>query len=97
MEKRYFVTLEPNRYGRGIFTNREGIGFSRSEAEGPHSEAEMFDILGLFYLVLAPRSELFTEEEVKEHRWFQTLAEYSYQYGLVLKEKPCTAISQPTG
>ena len=87
MEKRYFVTLEPRRYGRGIFTNREGIGFSRSEEEGPHSEDEMYEILGLFYLVLSPRSELFSEEEVKQYRWFQSLAEYSYQYGVVLKEK----------
>lgn len=87
MENRYFITLEPTRYGRGIFTNREGIGFSRSEEKGPHSEAEMYEILGLFYLVLAPRSELLSEEEVKQYRWFQSLPEYSYQYGVVLKEK----------
>jgi len=88
-EKRYFLTVYVGRYKkRGVFVSKEGLGFSKSEEEGPHTEEEFWNILGLFELILKPESTLLTEEELHEHRWFKALPEYSYQYGIALKENP---------
>jgi len=47
----------------------------------------MFEILGAFDLVLAPKSELLTIEQVKKFTRWVPLAEYSYQYGIALEKE----------
>ena len=49
---------------------------------------EMSEILGPFAIILAPKSEEFTVEEVKEHTRFLPLAEYSYEFGRAIKPVP---------
>lgn len=81
----YFMTVEWCSDGyRGIFCHRDGIP-SRKDGE-PHTQEEMDTILGPFTIILDPRSEPFTEEEIAEYTYFRPLAEYSNQYGIALRE-----------
>lgn len=81
----YFLTVEwCSNEQRGIFCNVEGQCF-RKDGE-PHTEGEMDRILGPFWMVLAPRSEPLTEEEVAQYTHFRPLAEYKNQYGIALRE-----------
>ena len=83
MEKKYFLTVEWCKDGeRGIFCSPDGKAFSKKEA---HTAEEMNDILGIFHLVLHPKSEEFSEKDVKEFIIFKALPEYTNQYGIVLK------------
>lgn len=83
-EQAYFLTVDwCSKGNRGIFCSTGGQCF-RKEGE-PHTQDEMWEILDAFALVLAPMSELFTEDEVKEFSKFRPLAEYSSQYGVALK------------
>ena len=78
-EQRYFLTVDwCNKGRRGIFCSLDGRPFSK---ETKHTDDEMGEILGLFDMVLAPKSILMTEEEVAKHREFYPLGEYSNQYG----------------
>jgi len=86
MEQAYFLTVDwCNQGKRGIFCNSDGICF-RKDGEA-HTEDEMFEILGAFDLVLAPKSELLTIEQVKKFTRWVPLAEYSYQYGIALEKE----------
>lgn len=78
---RYFLTVDRcNKDERGIFSHESGSSFS---SKLPHSEKEMHKILGPFWIILNPKSEPFTEEELKEYCCFTPLAEYSDEYGIV--------------
>lgn len=50
----------------------------------PHTQEEIIEILGLFWLILKSKSEPFTQEELKEFKYI-ALQEYSNQYGIAVK------------
>lgn len=82
--KRYFLTVDwCSKGNRGIFCSRDGGTFSQ---EHEHTEAEIWEILDSFSLILSPQSILLTEDELKEyHRWVP-LTEFSNEYGVALKD-----------
>lgn len=95
MEQAYFLTVDwCNQGKRGIFCNFDGQCFRKDEA---HTEDEMFDILGAFDLVLAPKSELYTIEQVKKFTRWVPLAEYSNQFGIALECNPSNNTCTQTG
>jgi len=82
----YLVTVEwCSDEHRGIFCNVEGQCF-RKDGE-PHTQEEMDSCLGPFTLILNPKSEPFTEEEVAQYTHFRPLAEYSNEYGIALRRE----------
>jgi hypothetical protein len=84
---KYFLTVDwCNQGKRGIFASLDGGSFWKEEANGEHTEDEMYQILGIFDLILSPKSTLISEEELKEYRYLTPLDEYSGQYGIVRKE-----------
>ena len=86
MASRHFLTVEWCKNGkRGIFSDRDGNAFSD---ESELSRERMEDILDVFFLILNPKSMEFTEEEITQYTQFYPLAEYSNQYGIVLKKSP---------
>lgn len=79
----YFLTVDWCNVGnRGIFTDRSGHCFRKDGS--PHTEQEMQDILGPFYLVLVPQSLPMTDEELRQFNRFVALAEYSDKYGIAI-------------
>ncbi len=81
--KRWFLTVEwCNNGKRGIFANKKGGAFSK---ETQHTYDEMWEILDAFLMILNPQSIELSEVELKEYKRFVPLAEYSNQYGIVLK------------
>jgi hypothetical protein len=83
---KYILTVDwCSKGNRGIFAGLDGNCFWRDDR--PHTADEMFAILGPFDLILSPESILFTEEEMKQYHTFIPLAEYSDQYGIVIKSK----------
>lgn len=79
--KRYFLTVDWCRQGRrGVFCSRSGGAFIKDDA--PHTREEMDEILGLFWVVLSPKSESFTEEQLAQHAQWTPLDEYSGAYGV---------------
>lgn len=83
-ETKYFITVDRCNQGkRGIFCGRDGIGFSK---ETSHTTEEMNAILDLFFIVLNPKSEPFTEDELKKFTKWIPLAEYKKEYGIAIKE-----------
>jgi hypothetical protein len=84
-EKKYFITADWCDKGkRGIFCDRQGNGFPK---ETRHSEEEMNKILGAFWLILSPKSEPYTPEELKKFTRWIPLAEYQNQYGIATEGK----------
>ena len=82
--KRWFVTVDwCGKGNRGIFCNTKGQSFSK---DVQHSVEEMDDIVGLFWMILDPKSSELTEQEIKEYKYFYPLAEYSNQYGMACKQ-----------
>jgi len=83
MTKRWFLTVDWCGKGkRGIFCKADGTSFSQ---ETQHTKDEMENILDVFSVILNPESHELNEDELKEYRRFQPLAEYSHQYGIALK------------
>jgi len=83
-EARYFITVDRCRKGeRGIFCDKEGHPFSK---ESPHSSEEMWEVLGLFDMILWPQSILLTKAEVAQYTTWRPLAEYSHEYGIARRE-----------
>ena len=79
-EKRWFLTVDWCNYDqRGIFCNSRGTGYS-SETE--HGNLEMQDILGPFWLILAPVSMQLTAKELSAYKFWRPLAEYSGEFGI---------------
>ena len=91
IEQAYFLTIDwCNKGKRGIFCNIKGQCFRKDNQ--PHTEDEMFIILGPFDLVLAPKSELLTIEQVSEFKWWIPLKEYSGEFGIALKSETEAAL-----
>jgi len=81
-ETRYFLTVQWCCSGqRGPFVNDKGTGYS---SETPHTREEMDDILGPFWMILNPKSEPFTEEELSKYTKFHPLAEYKNAFGIAI-------------
>ncbi len=81
--KRWFLTVDWCDKGRrGIFASKDGGSFGK---DTQHTQSEMDEILGAFTLILNPQSIELSEDELKEYRRFYPLAEYSNEYGIVLK------------
>jgi len=81
-EKKYFVTVDWCDKGkRGIFCDRQGHGFLK---ETQHTMEEMNEILGAFSVILNPKSEPFTEDEIKRFTKWKSLAEYEHHYGIAV-------------
>jgi len=86
LEQAYFLTVDwCNKGKRGIFCDAEGHCFRKDNQ--PHTTDEMFKILDLFLLILSPKSELFTINQVSEFTRWIPLEEYSEQFGIALKEE----------
>ena len=82
----YFLTVDwCKKSGRGIFCDINGKAFSKDGE--PHTELEMWEILGPFDLILSPESQVFTEEQVAEFTYYRPLAEYKGEYGIALREE----------
>lgn len=80
MEAGFYITVEKCNQGkRGIFCRSDGTAFFKPTI---HSEDEMWEVLCPFDLILAPKSEPYTEEELKQFNVFIPLAEYSNVYGI---------------
>ena len=85
-EQAYFMTVDWCKNGtRGIFCDMAGHCF-RKDGE-PHTELEKQEILGPFWIILSPESELLTEEQVAEFTFWRPLEEYSSQFGIALKRQ----------
>ena len=83
--KRYFITVDWCERGeRGIFCARDGTAFGK---DTQHTQEEMDEYLGAFTLILAPKSELFSEKEVHAYNRFVPLAEYRGRFGISLPRK----------
>ena len=81
---RYFLTVDwCNEGSRGIFCDQTGQAFSKDDE--PHTEDEMWKILGPFDLVLSPKSVELSEDEVAEYQWWTPLEEYNGAYGIARK------------
>ena len=83
-ETKYFLTVDwCNQGKRGIFTDKQGIGFFKDES--PHTKREMVEILGCFAIILNPKSELYTETQCQKNLRWIPLAEYQHQYGILIE------------
>lgn len=92
--KVYFLTVEWCDNGRrGVFCSETGVAYRKDNE--PHTDAEMMEILGLFWVILDPRSEEISRVELEEsYTRFIPLAEYSNRWGIAVKpptegEKAC--------
>lgn len=83
-EQAYFLTVDwCNQDRRGIFCSTKGAAFRKDDK--PHTHAEAREILGTFWVILSPESELLTEAQVAEYTRFTPLDEYSGAYGIARK------------
>ena len=79
-ERRWFLTVDwCNKNQRGVFCNSVGTGYS---SETKHRWEEIQDILGPFWLILAPLSVQLTAEELSAYKFWRPLAEYSGEFGI---------------
>jgi len=89
---RYWLTVDwCNENKRGIFCDRQGSGFWKDDE--PHTNKEMVDILGAFFIILSPKSEPHNEVELKQFNRYRSLAEYTHQYGIAQKENKLVEVS----
>jgi len=85
-EAAYFITVDwCNKGGYGIFCDSTGKGYRREDR--PYTELEMQTILGPFWLILGPRSELLTETQVATYNQWTPLAEYSNAFGIARQKQ----------
>lgn len=83
---RFFLTVEWCNDGhRGIFCSSKGNPFSKEGSR--HTEAEKIEILGPFWTLLAPHSELMSKKDVAQYTRFRSLGEYTHEYGIAVKEE----------
>ena len=83
---KWILTVDWCKQGyRGLFSDREGNVYWSDVAL--HTEDEIFEILGMFDLVLDPKSEFVPEEDFPKYHIFIPLGEYCDQYGYVLKDE----------
>jgi hypothetical protein len=82
---KYFLTVDWCGKGqRGVFCAANGGSFIKDGE--PHTEDEMWAILGAFDMILHPQSLPISEAELKEYHLFYPLAEYSNMFGIACKE-----------
>ena len=87
MDEVYLLTVDwCNKGQRGIFCDAEGHCFRKDDK--PHTELEMQEILGLFWLILNSKSLVFNEQQVSEFSQWTPLAEYSNQFGIASRPGP---------
>jgi len=80
----YFVTVEwCNNGHRGIFCSVEGQGFPKHDV--PHTELEMQEILGPFWMILSSESTPISVEELTLYCKFHPLDEYCGDFGIARK------------
>ena len=85
MEEAYFLTVDwCNKGYRGIFCDCDGNGYRKDEE---HTNLEMQKVLDVFWIILHPKSELLTEEEVAEYTYWYPLAEFSNRFGVAQKSE----------
>jgi len=83
---KYFLTVDwCNQGKRGIFCDELGRAFPSDDK--PHAEHEMFEILGMFCMVLSPKSEPMTAKTVKKYTVFRPLGEYKSHYGIAMRKE----------
>lgn len=84
-EKKWYITVERNNSGiRGIFTDFHGVGFWRTEEEGQHTDDQMGEAVGLFWIVLDPKSVLISADELRNYNRFIPLGEFKGVYGIAV-------------
>jgi hypothetical protein len=83
---RYYLTVDRLNEGhRGIFRDAEGNAFWKDGE--PHTDDEMFKIVGHFEYILSPMSIAYTDEQIKRFTKWVPLAEYSGRFGVWLREE----------
>lgn len=83
--KLWFLTVDWCEQGRrGIFCSKTGKAFSR--VVQPLSEDEAYTILGPFVLILAPKWELLTPEQMAQRNQWRPLGEFRGEYGIARQE-----------
>jgi hypothetical protein len=88
MANKYFLTVDwCNKGRRGVFCDQSGNSFWKEEVDGPHTEQEMWDVLGMFDIILDPQSILLSEEELYQYKWFVPLAEYTDHFGIAMTDE----------
>ena len=91
----YLLTVDwCNEGKRGVFCDKHGRGFKK---ETKHTDMEMLEILGAFYAILSPKSELFTAEEVKKYNLWKPLGEYRDYFGIAVKPKGEAVVCEKCG
>ncbi len=81
MEEAYFITADwCNQGRRGVFCSKNGDAYRKDKE--PHTKAEMLDILGPFFMILSPSSDLFTKKNIEEYNHWIPLEEYHNFYGI---------------
>lgn len=84
-EIRHFITVDRCRSGqRGVFCQGDGVAPTRDE---PWTWEEMDAFLGIFGIILDPKSLELTDVQLSEYGHFQPLAEYSHVWGIALKRE----------
>ncbi len=85
VKTRWFITVEWCKNGhRGIFCDKEG---NCCVADQKHTDDEMAEKLGPFWLILDPQSTELTMEQLQEYKQWYPLAEYSHVWGIALKQE----------
>lgn len=82
-EIHWFLTVDwCNKGKRGLFTDSQGKGYWQTQ---PHTDDEMFGILGPFDLVLSPKSLPFISNDLEgiDIEWV-SLAEYKHHFGIAI-------------
>lgn len=81
-EKRWIMTIDwCNKDRRGVFCDAHGNAFVQDKE---HTADEMAEILGLFWMILNPKSELMTADELQKYTEWYPLEEYSDKYGYAI-------------
>ena len=82
--KVYFLTVEwCNNGHRGVFCSAGGSAFPKRG--GPHTELEMQEILGPFWMILSSESTPISVEELTLYCKFHPLDEYCGDFGIARK------------
>ena len=77
---KYFLTVQRcSRGPRGILCDNHAAGYWK---ESQHTFEEMVELLGAFTIIFDPKSELFTEKDLKKTRTWHPLAEFKHQLGI---------------
>ena len=82
---RFYLTVDRYNEGqRGIFRDSNGNIFWKDNE--PHSDNEMYKIVGHYEYILQPMSIAYTEDEFKQFKRWVSFPECSNGFGVLLKE-----------